>query len=134
MLNTLTNDWTNIRHVTEYSYNNTGVGYQKLTILNGVVTIKDSDGNDNLVTGLARARLLTKEEVHQIEKLDGDPKWLYGNMDGESYTLRPYGYWLLTTASTDGKVYNVRNNGTIKDNSAIDASGRGIRPVITIKK
>ena len=55
-------------------------------------------------------------------------------MDGESYTLRPYGYWLLTTASTAGKVYNMRNTGVIASNSAADASGRGLRPVISIKK
>ena len=69
----------------------------------------------------------------EINELDDNPTWLYGNLDGENYSLRPYGYWLLSSKSSS-KVYNVRNNGTIKDNSAIDASGRGIRPVITIKK
>ena len=57
----------------------------------------------------------------------------YENLDGVTNSLKPYGYWLLTTYN-NARAYNVRNNGLLGNNSTIDTTGRGIRPVITINK
>ena len=137
-LNTVTADWTNIDNIANYSYTNSGSGYKKVTIVSGVTTVTNSEDGETTIEGTSRARLLTYEEAYGLgcrtSTNNNCPDWLYGNMNGTNYSLTPYGYWLLTSTSNVRNAYNLRNTSAIASNSTTDTSGRGIRPVITIKK
>ena len=135
-LNILTNNWSNVDYIENYEYNNSGTGYKKLSIVDGNAIITDSSGGNVEVSGKARARLLTYEEAKALgcsTSSGSCPSWLYKNLNAEYNSLTPYGYWLLTSYG-NGRAYNVRNTGLIANNSTSDSTGRGIRPVITIKK
>lgn len=136
-LGSITESWTNISLIEQYSYDNTGTGYKRLSIANGVVTIIDNENNISSITNvLLRARLLTYEEAKNLGCTSSEnscPTWLVSNLKQEQHTLTPYGYWLLSSGAS-GKVYNIRYNRLISTNSSADNTGRGIRPVITIKK
>lgn len=136
---TLTSDWSNIKKISSYSYINSGNGYKKLNIIDGEVTIINSNNESLSIDGIARARLLTYEEAYALgcrttSSSSQCPSWLYDNLDGTNNSLKPYGYWLLTSYSTDKNAYNIRNTGILANNSTVDTTGRGIRPVIKISK
>ncbi len=139
ILNSLTADWTNISPIKNYTYTNTGEGYKKVKINDGKAVITDFEDNTTELSGLARARLLTYDEAYSLgcrvtANASNCPAWLYANLSSQYNSMTPYGYWLLTTYSSNSRVYNIRNTGVLAYNSANDATGRGIRPVITIKK
>ena len=139
VLNSLTTNWTNIDPISSYTYNNSGEGYKRLTITNGSSVITDSSDATSPISGVTRARLLTYEEAYALgcrttASASNCPTWLYANLDAQNNSLTPYGYWLLTSFSNVNRVYNIRNTGVLANNSPNDTTGRGIRPVITIKK
>ena len=136
---TLTSDWSNIKEISNYTYINSGVGYKQLNIVDGKITIIKSNNESSPIDGVARARLLTYEEAYDLgcktsTTTSHCPTWLYGNLDGINYSMKPYGYWLLTSYSSSKYAYNIRNTGVLSNNSTADITGRGIRPVITISK
>jgi hypothetical protein len=139
VVNNLTNEWTNISAISDYTYNNTGEGYKKIKITDGETVITDADDNTTAISGTTRARLLTYDEAYSLgcrvtANASNCPNWLYANLNAEYNSLTPYGYWLLTSYSNTTRVYNIRNTGILANNAPNDTTGRGIRPVITIKK
>lgn len=143
-LNVQTANWDNIEPIESYTYDNNlngttnTYGYQKLEIINGVGKLTSQDGLIiSEVEGITKARLLTYEEVNNLEIANNDtiPTYLYGNLSSSNTIELPYSYWLLTaypSNSNDARIvyYNKGVNiGFTRNETQV-----GIRPVIEVVK
>ena len=156
-LNLRTIGWDFITPIENYSYTNSDNAknsgtYKGITIQNGVTTVTGSDDTNNIINGTARARMLTLEEAkaygcnkstdYSCSGENNEYKFIYENLKAEYGTTTPYGYWLLTTNSTNSSPYNVyamHYTGRLNAVTSFDANtngrgGRGVRPVIIIDK
>lgn len=146
-LTSRTSGWNNIKPIQNYLYTNLDYinaqhGYQKISISHGVGTITRNDGtNAGLSNANIRARIITQEEVNGLgctTSASTCPSWLYSNLANENNSATPYGYWTLTTHYTNSNPnygYSIHYNGSVYAANVLDnGKGRGIRPVITIKK
>jgi len=73
-LNSLTTTWDNVDPIENYTYvnnlNGTNSGYQKVEITNGITKLTHKDGSITTLNEelLAKARILSKEEVFEISQ------------------------------------------------------------------
>lgn len=92
--------------------------------------LTDENGAYSSMTRTARARLITDSEAQTLLSLSNN-SWVYGNL-----YRPPYGYW-TSSASTSAysfQAWNMFYSGGLSRKSVDNASGYGIRPVITIPK
>ena len=125
-------------------------GYNSISINNGLATIytniakveglEDINNEYKFTDYKLKARLITREEIKELEKNDAYPTWLISNLKQNE------GYWTLTSATSVKGGYsqgavaitNKNNSLSIDDlsvmHSFIEKHTIGIRPVITISK
>jgi len=163
-LNELTKDWDNVDSIQSYEYinnlngENEGKGYQKLEIVNGVITITTLDAEEKTPyeiqseeypnTGVedpdiptlyeespAKARLITKEEVEALLEKNIDHEFI-NNFNAAPADYDIDGYWTLTGVedSSNWSAYSVRWRGEFYDEDVESYFDTGMRPVITIPK
>lgn len=132
-LNEVTTNWTYIDRLNSYEYKNDGLRYSTLNINNGIVKV-----DENIVDGIAKARLITEEELKSLgctAKIGSCPEWLYSGLSSNNTNKNPYGTWTISTSNTIGDyVFTLFYTGNINTNISSNESSYGIRPVIVIKK
>ena len=132
-LNELTSNWTYISRINSYEYKNDGISYSTLNITDGVVKV-----DETIVDGIAKARLITEEELKELgctTKIGSCPEWLYSGLSSNNTNKNPYGIWTISTSNTIGDyVFTLFYTGNISTNISSNESSYGIRPIITIKK
>ena len=101
-----TSSWKNIPYIdfnqSTYSKWNSlknggsSVGYQSLSITNGVITITNHDGSKNTLSNKTRARLLTHYEANSYLNCDYNNNSCYSWLNNNSIS-----YWILDNNSSD---------------------------------
>lgn len=121
-------------------------GYLNLTINEGIArlypNIYSEDETPSTLTVLssylARARLITQEEIQKVSNNKGIPKWLVSNLKEKE------GYWTMTSSTSKtvgyigGAIAIAKNNNQASMemlfSNETDDFTIGVRPVITINK
>ena len=143
-LNSKTSNWSNIPTIENYIYDNNlngttnTYGYQKLVITDGKGELTSQDGVMTELTGPIRARMLTREEANSLKTINGEktPDYLLKNLSNLNTAESPYGYWFLTSDLSSSRYGRYMSySGYIEAYYDVyDLNGRGVRPVITLKK
>ena len=149
----LTSSWTNVMDIMYFDYQDYGMinlytsnpydpsksieitpgGYDNFTVTEGSGFIKRSNGDTYNFNTKFKSRLLSYEEVDNLNYKKALPDWLISNLkDGE-------GYWLLSSSTkgdnTNTKAYSVVNDkGKVKVVSKSINTSMGIRPIIIVEK
>jgi len=142
-----TKSWTNVEPV-NYEYFDKEVqaseyGYISFRSFNGIATITKGDTDGTQVTiGTTSEPLRSRMPIYSsnvnitesFDKTD-ETMFTYNNLDANWEYSGPYGYWTMSTySSNDSNAWNVYGGGTTVGNgdSVASASVNGVRPIISV--
>lgn len=136
-----TKEWTNIPNII-MNYTDEGENYGKIVTINNNTVIMDKNGNISSSYESMKSRMPKRSELEAIgcsNQGGSCPKWISNYMMPSSAVSNPinsiYGYWTLSTQkNVNQNAYYVYFNGGFGPRKVENASGDGIRPVITLSK